>query len=436
MYFLCRFGFGIDQDCAALWRMPDRIYPRPILQAALGTRMKLRTQIIIVALLRIIMNTMHRMVYPFLAVFARGMGVDISAISFALAGRNLVGILGPIAAPIADLRGRKYGMLAGIVTFTLGVGVVAIHPGFLTFCAALVLAILGKSWFDPAVLAYFGDRVGYQQRGRAIAITEMSWSAAFIIGVPMMGLLIARWGWSAPFPALAALGVGMLGVIWWMMPRDVSPSKPKGSPSTVRAVLSSAPALAGMSIGLFASGANEMVSVVFGVWLADSFQMQIAALAGASAVIGAAELIGEGLVASFTDRLGKPRAVVLGLMANIIACLLLPWIGRTELGALTGLFLFYFSFEYLIVSQLPMMTEIVPGARATAIAINAGGFGVGRALGALLSTFIYTRLGFPAVTIAAVVFNLCAILGLAAMQRKTRLLTRLMAWLQRGSQDG
>jgi predicted MFS family arabinose efflux permease len=395
--------------------------------------MKLRTQIVIVAMLRIIMNTMHRMVYPFLAVFARGMGVDVTAISFALAGRNMVGILGPIAAPIADLRGRKFGMLAGIVTFTLGVGVVAIHPGFLTFCAALILAILGKSWFDPAVHAYFGDWVVYEQRGTAVAITEMSWSSAFIIGVPTMGLLIARFGWSAPFPALAALGAGMFGVIWWMMPPDRPSSRPEGSSSTVRAVLSSVPALAGIFIGLCASGANEMVSVVFGVWLADSFQMQIAALAGASAVIGAAELIGEGLVASFTDRLGKPRAVVLGLTGNIIACLLLPWIGRTEIGALAGLFLFYFSFEYLIVSQLPMMTEIVPGARATAIAINAGGFGVGRALGALLSTFIYARLGFSAVTIAAVIFNVFGILGLAEMRQKIRLLSRLMAWLKRGS---
>jgi hypothetical protein len=66
--------------------------------------MKIRTQIIIVALLRIILNTMHRMVYPFLAIFARGLGVDVTAISFALAGRNLAGILGPVFAPVADLR--------------------------------------------------------------------------------------------------------------------------------------------------------------------------------------------------------------------------------------------------------------------------------------------------------------------------------------------
>ncbi len=34
--------------------------------------------------IRIILNTMHRMVYPFLAVFARGLGVDIASMSYAL----------------------------------------------------------------------------------------------------------------------------------------------------------------------------------------------------------------------------------------------------------------------------------------------------------------------------------------------------------------
>ena len=173
-----------------------------------------------------------------------------------------------------------------------------------------------------------------------------------------------------------------------------------------------------------------MVNLNFGVWLADSFGLQIAALAGASAVIGLAELGGESLVATVTDRLGKPRAVAVGLAGNILASILLPWIGRTELGALVGLFLFYISFEYLVVSQLPMMTEMVPSSRATAIALNGIGFGIGRSLGALLSTFIYARLGFPMIAATAVVFNVFALLALAEMERKITVLPWLLAQLR------
>ena len=60
---------------------------------------------------------------------------------------------------------------------------------------------------------------------------------------------------------------------------------------------------------MWASAGNELVNLIFGVWLEDSFGLQIAALAGASAVIGFSELGGESLAALLTDRIGKPRAL-------------------------------------------------------------------------------------------------------------------------------
>lgn len=391
--------------------------------------MRLKVQLIVVMLLRIILNTVHRMVYPFLSIFARGLGVDVTAISFALTSRNLAGVFSPVFAPLADQRGRRFGMLAGIVTFTVGVGSVAIYPSLITLTIALILAVTSKSLFDPAIQAYFGDRIAYGQRGTALAITEMAWSLAFIVGVPLMGLLIARYGWSAPFPVLTALGIGMFAVIWWMIPRqDTHHAPTDDSRSNYKAVLTSFAALAGISIALWASAANEMVSLIFGVWLSDSFGLQIAALAGASAVIGLAELSGEGLVALTTDRLGKPRAILIGLIANTLAAVLLPFIGRTEVGALVGLFCFYISFEYMVVSQLPLMNEAVPHARATTMAFNLVGFSIGRSLGALLSTLIYRRLGFLAVTTVAIMFNIFAMLALAEMQRKIVILPRLLGW--------
>jgi predicted MFS family arabinose efflux permease len=172
-----------------------------------------------------------------------------------------------------------------------------------------------------------------------------------------------------------------------------------------------------MSIALWASAANELVNLVFGVWLEDSFGLKIAALAGASAVIGLSELGGEGLVALTTDRLGKPRALAVGLTLNAIASVLLPIIGRTQIGALVGLFFFYISFEYVLVSHIPMMTELVPKARATILTLNVTGHTLGRGLGALLATFIYTRFGFVFVALLAFVFNIIALLALRRMSR-------------------
>jgi len=394
--------------------------------------MRLRIQLAVVMVLRTILNTMHRMVYPFLSIFARGLGVDVTALQYAMTARNFVGVFAPITAPIADQRGRKFGMLTGIVIFTFGVALVALFPNIITLSITLILALLGKYIFDPAMQAYFGDRIPYEQRGTALAVTEVAWSAAFIVGVPIMAFLIQRNGWSAPFPVLAIAGIVMFVVIFWMIPRtDSHHEATKDARQNFRAVFTSVPALAGMSIALWASAANEMVNLVFGVWLENSFGLKIAALAGASAVIGLSELSGEGLVALTTDRLGKPRALTLGLVGNALACVLLPVIGRSEAGALVGLFLFYITFEYVMVSHIPMMTELVPTARATLLTFNSTGQSIGRAIGGFLATFIFQSLGFPFVAGLALLLNIFALLALAELQKKIVIMPHILEWLRR-----
>ncbi len=377
----------------------------------------LRWQLAAFTVIRMIFNTLHRMVYPFLAIFARGLGVDLTTISYALTARSVVGTVGPFAASVADRRGRRFGMLFGATLFMVGAAVVVFWPSFPGLTISLVLATLGKYIFDPGMQAYIGDRVPYEQRGRTMAITEFGWSLAFILGVPLMGFLIARNGWMAPFPLMAVLGVLIVGGLVWMLPKDQLAPNRNSSRDNFRLVLTSLPALTGLAIGVLASAANEQVNLVFGVWLEDSFGLQIAALGAASAVIGISELSAEGLVAAFVDRLGKPRAIALGLTVNSLAALALPWLGRTELGALAGLFFFYISFEFTIVSLIPLMTELLPTARATLMACTVAAFSLGRAIGAFLAPRLYT-LGFLAVTLGAIGFNLLAFVAVSRLRKE------------------
>ena len=370
-------------------------------------------------LLRTILNTAHRMVYPFLRTFSRGLGVDISTLSYLMTARSLLGATSPFFAPIADRRGRRFGMLLGFAIFTLGVSLVALYPNLYTLAIALMLSMIGKYMFDPSMQAYFGDRIPYAQRGTALAVTEFAWSAAFIVGVPFMAFLIGKYGWSAPFPALTIFGLIAFIVIWRIIPReDPHHERVTDTRAGYRAVFAYLPALAGISIAMWASAANEMVNMIFGIWLEDSFGLKLAALAGASAVIGISELSGEGLVAFTTDKLGKPLALAIGLVGNAFASLLLPFIGKTQTGALIGLFLFYITFEYVMVSHIPMMTELVPAARATMLAMNVTGHSIGRAIGTFFAPIIYQQFGFVYVALFAVLFNFAALLALRRMQRQ------------------
>ena len=378
----------------------------------------LRFQVVAFAAIRTVVNTMHRMVYPFLAVFSRGLGVDLSVLSLALTGRQVVGVLGPFLSIALDHRGRKTGLLVGLGLFTIGVSLVVFWPIYPVFIAALIFTTLGKYMFDPFMQGYLGDRVPYERRGLALAVTELGWSMAFIVGIPLMGFLISRSGWMAPFGVLTILGLASFLLIVWMIPSktgdgNVTPRILEKS----RQVLSYPPALLGLGIGIAISAANEVINLVFGVWLEDSFGLQIMALGGAAAAIGLAELGGESLMGGLTDRLGKERSVGIGLVGNCLAAVVFPFLGRNLTGAVFGLFFFYITFEFTLVSIIPMMTEILPAQRVTLMAFNVAGLSLGRAIGALAATPLYAW-GIEGSAIAAIFFNLLALLALRKLAKK------------------
>lgn len=387
---------------------------------------RLRTQLVFFIASRTALNTAYRMVYPFLSVFARALGVDLKTMSLALSVRAASGALGPLVAPLTDRRGRKFGLSLGFGLFTTGALVASFGPGFAAFTAALVLMTIGKYAFDPAVLAHLGDLIPYERRGRALALTELSWSLAFVLGVPAAGFLLGRFGWRSPFLALVCLGLAGLVTVRMFFPKigqagaapaEAAPDRRRpGHIENYKAVFTSPAAMAALGVTLAAAMANEVVNVVFGVWLEDSFGLKLAALGAASAIIGISEFGGEGLVAATVDRIGKMNALTIGICANAGAALLLPFAGRTTVTALAGLTLFYLTFEYTVVSIIPVMSEILPGARATLLAFNAAAFSLGRAIGSFISPRLY-GLGFTAVALAAVALNAIAFLSLLRLRR-------------------
>lgn len=370
---------------------------------------RLRNQLAAFTATRTVLNTNYRMLYPFLPVFARALGVDLESMALVVTARQTLGILAPGVGSLADTRGRKWAMLVGLGLFSVGLLVIPLHPTYAVVLVALVIAMAGKLMFDPAMQAYLGDRVAYTQRGLAMALTELNWSGAGLIGVPLVGWLIASRGWVAPFPILGLLGLSAAGLLWVLIPADPPASI---SPPTLmvgfRRVVVHGPAMAGLAVSLLVTVANESVNIIYGAWLEGSFGLQVAALGAASAVIGLAELGGEGFSAALSDRIGKRRLVGLAIGANILAALGMPLLGTSLPGALLSLFLFYLTFEIVIVASIPMMSEILPSARATVMAANVAALSVGRAFGAVAGPPLL-HLGLPANTLVTAILDLAAL---------------------------
>lgn len=365
--------------------------------------------------MRLTLNTSIRMVYPFIAVFAASLNKSVAMISLALAASMATSALGPFIAPIADRRGRKVGMLIGLVIFLAGTLAVSLFPNYFTFFIAIMLGNLGNNIFLPAMQAYLGDHTPYEKRGLVMAITELSWALSFILMVPLAGLLMEWTTWYGPYFALSAAAVLMILLLLKFIPAD-TPTEPEPLAvfSDIKKVLVYLPALFGILTGALFIMGNEVVSVVFGVWIQESFGLQLAALGAASIVIGVSELGGEGLVAVLVDRLGKERTIALSLVLNAIWVITLPWLGKTVTGAFVWLFFFYLTFEVAIVSILPLITEITPATRATMISLFIAALSIGRALGDVLAPLLF-RGGF---LINAAV---CAGLDILALLALTRI---------------
>jgi predicted MFS family arabinose efflux permease len=381
-------------------------------------RWKTTLHIILFTLSRTVVNTSYRMVYPFLPVFARALDVEPAALAMAFSIRSFLGVFGPFLATVADTRDRKTGILLGLSLFTAGSAVVGLWPSFWSFILGTSLVLLGNGVFIPSLNAFLGDYVPYEKRGRVLAITELSWALAFIGGIPLVRMLLQGFTWLTPFYVFTGLGALFLLLLGWFLPANrIVSSESNTIWRNLGRVLHTWPAIAGLLTGILFTGANETINLIFGVWIENRFGLNFAALTIASVVIGVSELGGEIASMLWLDVVGKRKMIWIFLGLNSLAALLLPLADGALAWAVVGLGFFYVTFEIVLISALTLMSEVLPQARATMLAVTVAGFSLGRMLGDLIAPGLF-EVGFWLSCLAAVFLNLGA--GILLTQVKVR----------------
>ena len=372
--------------------------------------------LLIFIFVRLIVSTVFRMVFPFLPALARGMGVPVEAVAAAVSVRSALGFVGPAFGAIADMRGRKQALVGALLLFSVSLLAIGIWPAYAVFFTGLVITGGTTVVIDSSIHAYLGDRVPYAQRGRATALVELGWSLAFVVGIPLVGWSMAQNGWNAPFIWLGVLGLIAGGLVGLILPHTLPVA---GSWNElkfgIRQILAVSP-LMGLLLAMLMTLANQVISIVFGIWMENSFGLSITQLGTASIVIGLAGMAGVGFAVLFTDRLGKRWAIGLGLVVNSAVCLLLPLLVDHLIGALCALFIFFLSFEFGLTSLLPLMTTLSTQARGVFMATTLAFLSLGDAIGALIGPLLI-RNGLTVNVIGTVVINVCGLIILAIFVR-------------------
>jgi len=338
---------------------------------------------------------------PFLATIATGLGVSLERIGVAIAITELSGLLSPLTNKVGERLHRRTAMTAGLLMVALASAGVASSRSVWVFTICLVVLAQSKVLFDLGLGAWFSDRVPYDKRGRVLGINEMSWAFGLLLGVTAMGLITDLSSWRVAYLVGMVTVVVLAAAVRWTVPPDQHETVHARRATTNqrmprRALL--------VFVGMFClMGAAQMLFVTFGSWLKDHFGMTDAGVSAVVFGLGFCELLASASSARFADAWGKERATAVGAALIVPAALLLAighghlWIGLPALIIAIG------SFEFSVVSVVPLTTELIPSAPSRGMASSFALGTLGRATASIPATAAYTRWGMavPA-TMAAV----------------------------------
>jgi len=374
---------------------------------------RLRASIAFLTITRLVVNTSHRFVFPFLPAITRGLGISLEQGGLLMSARSLAFVATPAVVATAG-RGERRARLAvwSLGMMSVGALITAATGVYLGAIVGFILMGLGKPSFDAAAQAYIADRTPYDKRARYMSILELTWAGGLLVGAPLAGWLIDSYGWEAPFWFVGILFTLTMVAAPGLLDSDTVEHPDERSKLT----FDTRKATLLVTAALF-SFAAETTFIVFGAWLEDDFGLSLAALGLASTLIALAEMTGEGSVLMCADRIGKIRMVGWGLGISAVGyALFAPASSSLTLGLL-ALAATFVAFEITIVAAIPLASEIAPRARSRYLALFMVALGIGRALGDVLGPVLYTWKGIPATALTSAAGALVALALVLAVFR-------------------
>lgn len=360
---------------------------------------------------RLVINTNHRFVFPFLPTIARGLGISLEQTGLLLSARSLAFVATPLVVGTVGRGERRVRLVVfGLSLMAAGTLITAATGMVAGALVGFVLVGVGKPSFDAAAQASVADRTPFERRARVLSILELTWAGGMLIGAPLAGWLISGFGWRAPFWVMSIMFV----IAAAAAPRVMAPDQPHAEGQHIRLV-PDRPMVALLGTGLLFSFAAETTFVVFGAWLEDGFALSLAALGLASTAIALAELAGEGSVLLFADRIGPRRMVAWGLAASMVGYLALAATAGSLAAGLVSLAFTFICFEITIVATVPIATEAAPRSRGKMLGWLMVAIGIGRSAGDAVGPALYSRHGVSANAIASSLAALAAMLVLLTL---------------------
>ena len=356
---------------------------------------------------RLVVDTSNRIFMPFIPQFSSGLGLTITAFSWLLALRSLMGLTSPVIGVLADRYGRRLVMILALVTRGFGLLGLGFSTGWWSALPMLVVS-LSTTAYLPIQRAYVSDQVSYERRGRALAAVDASFSTAGMVGLPIIGWMIEIWGWQLPILMLAGLSFLAAMLAGLRLPKTENRTSSQPLQLIMWKYLRQPSILASVLVSILLLFIFILFMTFWALWLSVDYGLGPLEIGLMGTRVGIAEFTGLFLAGLFIDRIGKRRGSLWGLIVTTALFLFFLVFNKTLLSVQVMLVITALVFEFVLTAAIPLFAEQAPGARATVFSLVALGNTIGIGLGPPVTTSLWAWGGLKAVTIVASICSLLA----------------------------
>jgi predicted MFS family arabinose efflux permease len=341
-----------------------------------------------------------------LDVIAKDLNVSISAAGqlttiFAIT----IAFAGPILATLTSSVDRRTLLLVALGIFSLGHFGSAIAGSYQSLMMWRVVAALGACLYTPHAATSATMMVEPAQRGRAIATVFGGFILATVFGVPGGTWLGAISGWRTAMIVIAVLPLIAALFVWRTLPNTLRVPPVDGA--AWGKLLSNSTLLLLLATTLLQVTGQLVLFAYIAPMLKQSLAVSSAAVAWIFMWYGAANVVGNALVARSIDRIGADRMATFAIVGVVLALALISFANGSLIATLALLAL-WGATSFAINSAMQVrLVGTAPALATVSLPMNSSAIYAGQALGAAIGGVLVAQghlleLGWPGAAITAV----------------------------------
>ncbi|WP_434433715.1 MFS transporter [Lactiplantibacillus paraplantarum] len=330
-------------------------------------------------------------------------GVTVYALCYAIGS--------PLFGPLGDRFNKRFLLISGCSVFLLGTLLCGLANSLTTFYLYRAIAGIGAALFVPNVWAFIGTYFDGQRLNQVMGIVMSALSLSIAVGVPLGALLAQLGSWHMAFWGSAVLTLIALLILTIAVPPLPSQNiQPAGYFTSFKVLAHTPHAIAALLITLTWMTGFYGVYTFLGTFATATFHFNTAQTGLIFITYGSANFSASFLAGKFIALIGKKRSVTInGLVSTILVLLIGIW-GQHLAILLILLVVLALSQGWGVTALTATIVNIVPSNRSTVMSFNSAFLYYGLTLGSAAGGLLLTKIGFYAVTIAAAVALLSAVL--------------------------